>query len=223
MEMLPDTSQQLWRTEFEKQYTPERIRALNKHTRALINEYRSYGLRSTDTAEDRIYGALVKLFDGSRVWQPANVDLHGFLIGVVASDLSAELRRHHAAPMVAFDRPYRPREDDYTGEVMDNASMSGASACMESGWAVPVVCESTDEAWEFGLARLRELAGKKKKYADVLVLLDAFEDGVLTKRDVMNRLDWTPYRYRVAYERLIELAKGADPDVRDAIRAALTN
>lgn len=223
MEMVADTSQQLWRTEFDKQYTPERIRALNKHTRELIKEYRGYGLCSSDTPEDRIYQALVKLFDGSRTWEPNNVDLHGFLIGVVASDLSAELRRHHCAPMVSFDRPHSPREDDYTGETIDNVSHAGASTSMERGWKVQVVCESTDEAWELALTRLRVMASKKKRYADVLVLLDAFEDGVLIKRAVMAHLGWTAYRYRVAYERLVELANTADPDVRDAIREALAN
>lgn len=221
MEMIADTSQQLWRTEFDKQYTPERIRALNKHTRELIKEYRGFGLRSSDTAEDRIYTALVKLFDGSRIWEPNNVDLHGFLIGVVASDLSAELRRHKCAPMVSFDRSYSPREDDYTGEVID--SSGGASMSMEAGWKVQIVAESKDEAWEFALAHLRVEASKKKKYADVLALLDAFEDGVLMKHAVMTRLGWTAYRYRIAYERLVELANTTEPDVREAIREALAN
>jgi hypothetical protein len=221
MEMIPDTSQQLWRTEFDKQYTPERIRALNKHTRELIKEYRGYGLRSSDTAEDRIYTALVKLFDGSRTWEPNNVDLHGFLIGVVASDLSAALLRHKRTPMVSFDRSHSPREDDYTGEAID--SSGGAWASMEAGWKVPIVAESMDEAWEFALAHLRVMASKKKKYADVLALLDAFEDGFLTKSAVMAHLGWTAYRYRVANERLIELANATEPDVREAIRKALAN
>ncbi len=223
MEMIPNTSQQLWRTEFDKQYTPEMIRALNKETRELIKEYRGYGLRSSDAAEDRIYGALVKLFDGSRTWPIANVDLKGFLIGVIASDLSAELVRHKRAPMVSLDRQRSPREDDYTGEVMDNFSIARASTAVEGDWKVPLVCESTDEAWEFALTHLREMASKKKTDADALALLDAFEDGVFTKRDVMARLGWTAYRYRVAYERLAALANAADPDVRDAIRDALIN
>lgn len=223
MEMIPDTSQQLWRTEFDKQYTPEQIRALNKHARELIKEYRGYGLRSTDTAEDQIYTALVKLFDGTRIWEPNNVDLHGFLIGVVASDLSADLRRYTRAPMISLDRPHVLREDDYTGEVIENVSKADSSTSMEGGWQVPIVCESTDEAWEFGLARLREMASTKKKYADALALLDCFENGILTKRDVMAHLGWTAYRYRVAYERLVELANAVEPDVREAIREALAN
>ena len=221
MEMLPNTSQQLWRTEFDKQYTPEQIRALNKHTRALIKEYRGYGLRSTDTVEDRLYSALVKLFDGSRTWEPKNVDLHGFLIGVVASDLSAELRRHTSAPMVSLDRPHSSREDDYTGEMLENVPKRDASA--NGGWKVQLVGQSTDEAWELALALLREMATKKKRYADALALLDAFEEGMLTKRDVMDHVGWTAYRYRVAYERLVELANDTDPDMRNAIREALLN
>lgn len=224
MEMIPTTSQQLWRTEFDNQYTLEEIRALNKHAGELIKEYRGYGLRSTYTAEDRINDALVKLFDGDRIWQPENVDLHGFLMGVVASDLSAELVRHRRAPMVSFDRPHTPREDNYTGELIEHASKAAESTSVECGWAVPIVCESTDGAWEFALARLRDMASKKKKrYADVLKLLDAYDDGFLSKRAVMAHLGWKAYRYRVAVERLAELAEGIDPDVRAAIRDALLN
>lgn len=224
MEMIPTTPQQLWRTEFDNQYTLEAIRALNKHAAELIKEYRGYGLRSTQTAEDRISDALVKLFAEDRIWQPENVDLHGFLIGVIASDLSAELTRHRLAPMVSFDRPHVPREDDYTGEVIEYASRAAESASVESGWAVPIVCESTDGAWEFALTILRDMAAKKKRrYADVLKLLDAYDDGFLTKRAVMAHLGWKPYRYRVAVERLAELADNTDPDVRAAIRNALVN
>jgi len=81
MQMTADTPQQLWRTEFDKQYTREQIRALNKHARELLKEYRRKGLLATDTVEDRINGALAKLFDGSRVWDPTNVDLHGVATG----------------------------------------------------------------------------------------------------------------------------------------------
>jgi len=33
----------------------------------------------------------------------------------------------------------------------------------------------------------------------------------------------TAYRYRVAYERLVELANAVEPDVREAVREALAN
>ena len=223
MEMIPTTPQQLWRTEFDKQYTLEQIRALHKHAGELIKQYRGYGLRSTHSAEDRINDALVKLFKKDRIWKPENVDLHGFLIGVVASDLSDDLRQQRLAPMISFDRPYTPREDDYTGEVIEYASKAAESTSIEGGWAVPIVCKSTVEAWEFATARLREMASKKKKYSDVLKLLDAYDDGLCTKRAVVAHLNWKPYRYRVAVERLAELAKATDPEVRDAIRDALLN
>lgn len=61
------------------------LRDLVKQARALIRRYRS---TSTDTAEDRIHTAMAKLFDGSRTWDPTRVDLRGFLLGVVASDLT---------------------------------------------------------------------------------------------------------------------------------------
>jgi hypothetical protein len=68
---IPDTSQPLWRTEFDKQHTKDMLRALVKQTTALVKRYeRCTPRKSTDTAEDRIHTALLKLHDGSRTWDP---------------------------------------------------------------------------------------------------------------------------------------------------------
>lgn len=218
--MIQDTSQQLWRTAYDEQHTPEMMHRLFRHVKGLIRYYRRYGLRSTDSVEDRIHDALTKLFAGSRTWDPARVDLFGFLAGVVTSDLSAEMERGTIARIVSLDRRVASREDDYTGHVVEEASTAYAEKLITSNCPVPIACESKDAAWELALAHLRERSSAE---ADVLKLLDTYDEGIVEKRDVMKHLRWTAYKYRRAYERLVKLANHADPDVREAIRAGLTN
>ena len=94
MDTKPTASQQLWGTEFDKQFTKDMLRDLHKRATALIKRYERYAPRkSTDTTEDRVDTALMKLFDGARIWDPARVDLCGLLLGVIASDLTSDLRR----------------------------------------------------------------------------------------------------------------------------------
>lgn len=218
--IVQDTPQQLWRTAYDEQHTPEMMHRLFRHVKGLIKFYRRAGLRSTDTAEDRVHDALTKLFAESRTWDPSRVDLFGFLVGVVTSDLSAELERFKIAPMVSYDRPFASREDDYTGEVVEEAANAYAARLIAGGSPVALACESTHSAWELALAHLRDRAASDD---DVLAMIDSYDLGSIGKRDVMKRLGWSAYRYRRAYERLVRLASGADPDVREAIRAALTN
>ena len=50
-----NTTQPLWRTEFDKQYTKEMLCLLVKRATALIKRYDRFKSRkNTDTAEDRI-------------------------------------------------------------------------------------------------------------------------------------------------------------------------
>ena len=100
-------SQQLWGTEFDKQFTKDMLRDLHKRATALIKRYERYSPRkSTDTTDDRVDTALMKLFEGARIWDPARVDLCGFLLGVIASDLTSELRRSALAPQISALRRF---------------------------------------------------------------------------------------------------------------------
>lgn len=220
MAMIRDTSQQLWRTAYDEQHTPETMHRLFRHVKGLIRFYRRYGLRSTDTAEDRVHDALAKLFAGSRTWDPSRVDLFGFLAGVVTSDLSTEIERSKVARMVSLDRRAGAREDDYTGEVIEDSASSYATRLMDGGRPVPLACESKDAAWELALTHLRDRACA---HGDVLAMLDSYDEGIIEKQAVMKHLRWTAYKYRRAYEQLVRLATDADPDVREAIRAGLSN
>jgi len=220
MELADYTSQQLWRTEFDKQYTRDMLRALVKRATALARRYERYTTRkSTDTAEDRIHAAIAKLFTGDRIWDPSRVDLCGFLLGVVASDLTSELRRCALAPIVSVSDQGGLREDDYTGEPYED-SCANARASVEDGWPVPLAPESPHEAWALAMSQLHALAEGDDF---VLALLSCWEHGVIHKRDVVDRLAWPASRYKRTYQRVIALADCLDNSVREAICHALAN
>ncbi len=220
MDTKPTTSQQLWGTEFDKQFTKDMLRDLHKRATALIKRYERYSPRkSTDATEDRVDTALMKLFDGARIWDPARVDLCGFLLGVVASDLTSDLRRSVLAPQISFDDRRRKCEDDYTGEPCDESSTE-CRASVEDGVPVPLAAESVDAAWAVAMKHLYALANDDNL---VIALLDAYEQDAYQKRDVMALLKWSARTYKTAYGRLVTLAQTADPTVREAILYAFAN
>lgn len=220
MDTKPTASQQLWGTEFDKQFTKDMLCDLHKRATALIKRYERYTPRkSTDTTEDRVNTALMKLFDGARIWDPARVDLCGFMLGVIASDLTSELRRSVIAPLISFEERKRRREDDYTGEPCDESTVE-CRASIEEGLPVPLAPESVDAAWAVAMKHLYANAGDDKL---VIALLDAYEQGAYHKRDVMALLKWSARTYKTAYGRLITLAQAADPTVREAILYAFAN
>jgi hypothetical protein len=220
MEMGPDTTQELWRTEFDKQFTREMLRELVKRTMALVKRYERFTpRRSTDTADDRINSALVRLLHGARIWNPSRVDLGGFLLGVVASDLTGELRRAKLAPTSSLDEKPGHREDDYTGEPCDESG-TDSHASPNEGWPAPFVTRSMEEAWSLALKDLRVRAGED---AGVLGLLGAYEEGVFQKREVLALLKWSPRKYKQNYQRLVDLASAADDSVRESLTDVFAN
>jgi hypothetical protein len=220
---MHDTTQQLWRTEFDKQYTRELLRTLHKQTTALVRRYlRDTPRRGSDLGTlDRIHTAVMKLCAGSRVWDPERVDLGNFLLGVIASDLTAELRRATRFPEVSLDVPTPTPTDDYTGEPMPEAG-GAAPASTEPGGAhyARAEHESLDSAWRIAMPHLHDAAAKDR---DVLALLAAYDEGVCQRRDVMRLLHWNSNKYQRVYRRLLHLANQTDEDVRDAIARSLAN
>lgn len=210
------TTQPLWRTEYEKQFTKEMLTDLVKRVISTVKRYGRYARQSTDTPEDRINSAIAKLWAGSRIWDPKRVDLCGFLHGVVTSDLSRQVARLEKATFVSLDAPPACREDDYTGESCEDDGGRAAGA-NEDG---PLMCESVDEAWSIAMTHLRERAATDR---GVLALLDAYDDGVYIKRDVIDHLNWTASTYKRAYARLVMLADACDPWLRESIFHALKN
>jgi hypothetical protein len=209
------TTQPLWRTEYEKQYTKEMLTDLVKRVISTVKRFGRYARESTDTPEDRINTAIAKLWAGSRIWDPSRVDLCGFLVGVVTSDLSRQVHRASKAPLLPLDAPSALREDDYTGE-----SESDDETGVDPSGDAPFMSDSIDEAWSIAMTHLRERAAIER---GVLALLDAYDDGVYLKREVMAHLNWTGNTYKRAYTRLVMLADACDPWVRESIIYSLKN
>jgi hypothetical protein len=205
--MEPNTTQELWRTEFDKQYTKELLRDLIRQVPALVRRYeRKSPRRSTDTPEDRLHTAIMKLQEGARTWDPTRVDLGSFLLGVIASDLSGEMRRSKRFPQVSLnDRKLKLADHEASDLIRATRTTSH---------------ESTEGAWSIALAHLRELAASDKC---VLALLDAYDQGAFEKRDVMRLLKWPPTTYTRVYQRLLRLADRLDEELRDVIVDALAN
>jgi DNA-directed RNA polymerase specialized sigma24 family protein len=210
------TTQPLWRTDYEKQFTKDMLTDLIKRVISTVKRYGRYAQQSGDTPEDRINSAIAKLWGGTRIWEPERVDLCGFLHGIVTSDLSRQIARAKKASFVSYDVPPSQLEDDYTGEAFDDSGGRVAGATEES----PLVCESVDEAWSIAMTHLRERAATDR---GVLALLDAYDDGIYLKREVLAHLNWTASTYKRAYARLVMLADGCDPWIRESIFYALKN
>jgi hypothetical protein len=219
---MNDTTQELWRTEFDRQCTPELFRVLYKQTTALVRRcLRNTPARGADLGVlDRIHTAAMKLCDGSRVWDPERVDLGNFLLGVVASDLSAELCHATRFPETSLDEPPPTPRDDYTGEPIPDTATSLASTTRGPAHDAGAEHASLDRAWSVAMPHLREAAAKDR---DVLVLLAAYDQGVYARRDVMRQLRWNSNKYQRVYRRLLHVASSLDDDIRDVVAQCLAN
>ena len=213
---MQDTTQELWRTEFDKQYTKELLKVLWKQATALTKRFHRGGShrgRELDVG-DRINTAVMKLLEGTRVWDPARVDLGDFLLGVISSDLTAELRRAKRWPEISLDQPKPSREDDYSGEALGDR---------DEGSPVEAHLESSGSFYGVWCLAIPHLKARAATDDNVLRLIGAFEEGVYLKREVMRLLGWDSNKHQRVYRRLLRIAETTDEDVRDAIAQALAN
>ncbi|MCW5801777.1 MAG: hypothetical protein KIT31_05275 [Deltaproteobacteria bacterium] len=207
-----------WRIEFDRQCTRDLLQRLDRRIDALVKRYqRSTPRDGADRSTmDRIHTAVVKLLDGSRVWDPTRVDLEGFVLGTIASELAAEMRRAKRFPEVSIE-PMAAPEDDYTGEPVSDKNRAAPARPEPYASAEH---ESIDGAWRIAMPHLRERAANE---LDVLALLNAYDEGTYQRGDVMHRLTWDSARYQRTYRRLRSIATAADEGVRDLILRGLAS
>ena len=125
---------------------------------------------------------------------------------MIASDLSSEMRRSKRFPQVSIDdRKLRLAETEASDSIHATRATSH---------------EAAEGAWSVAMAHLTELAAGDK---GVLALLDAYDQGVFERRDVIKLLKWAPSTYKRVYQRLVDLADGVNQHLRDAIFEALAN
>jgi hypothetical protein len=208
MAAVMNSPERLWRTEFDKQLTDEMMERVVKQTIVLVRKVeRRTPWRDQQTADDRLHSAIVKMLDGSLRWEPARVDLERFLLGAIAGDISHELEhaerfRHHSL------------DDETRNQERLEAETSDAIAEDRV-----VKNEVPVRAWWSDLiAELRKHA-RGDRY--VLAILDAFDDGKLTRREVMACTSMTSKQYHAAFQRLTRAAQKVRADVRELIAQAI--
>lgn len=134
------------------------------------------------SVEHVVNQAIEHCLDGSRVWDPTNVDLPGFLRGVIRSLVSAERKR------------YVKRRTFAASDLLENANIA-----MEVTTASPED-EAVDE--EARGALVADVEACARGDADLEALLAAILDGNTKREQLVEALGWTPERVSVARKKL---------------------
>lgn len=198
-----NTPQQLWRTEFDRQATDETMTRVLKHAESLVRQAERWTRRLDPmTIDDRLHAAIVGTLSGRLTWDPARVDLACHLIGAIETRLTHELRHARRFVHVSLD------DDDKNADDLEHAT----SEALAAGRASPDD-DAIDTCFAESLAQLRVLA-----HADqpVLHLLDAYDEQVVDKAEVLALTGMSARTYHNARQRLVRLAKKLPIEVREA-------
>ena len=204
----PD-KQILRRTDFDKQLTQSVMERVVKQTMQLVAEVeRKTPWRDQLGPDDRLHTAILKTLEGTRRWDPERVDLGGHLFGIVASDISHELEHDEQFVDASL-------EDD---EHQDLEALQH-----ETEEALARSAPTSDErpapnVWSLAMDALREVA---RGEPDVLAIIDAYDQGAFTKREVMRVSKLRARAYARAHARLAELAQTVDDETRETILQAI--
>jgi DNA-binding transcriptional ArsR family regulator len=208
--MKEDTTQTLWRTEFDNQASPTMFAQLVKRTTALTHGVESTSpWRETLAPMDRINTAIMKTLAGSYKWDPDRVGLDLHLLNVIGSDISHEMRREtrlakRGVRMVSLDED----EDEQNIDQLDHDVTESLEAERVSASETPALL-LVDV-----VARLRVLAARDQA---VLRILDAYDQGAFTRSEIVRITGMSPRTYQAAYKRLVRLAQEIAVDVRAAL------
>jgi hypothetical protein len=200
--------QQLWRTQFDRQLTDEMMERVLKQTIALVrNVERKTPWRDQQTPDDRLHTAIVKTLDGTLRWDHERIDLQTHFLGAIASEVSHELERAHRFRQVSIDAENQNAEalERETSEALEGARASKQEIPSESWWSVAMA----------------EFRRHSPSDTGVLAILDAYEHGKFTRRDVMAHGGLSSRQYHAAYQRLVRAAQKIDEGARDLIMQAI--
>lgn len=203
-----NTPERLWRTQFNQQLTNQMMERVLKQTIALIARMEQLTpWRDYAGADDRLQAAIVKTLDGTLKWDPERVDLERFFLGAIAGDISHELEHSDKFPHDSLED-----EDLNLDDLEDEAGAALASQRTVKGEVPKKVW------WSQIIDELRTLADGD---IAVLAMLDAYDHGAFTKRDVMAYTKLSSRQYHAAYQRLLRIAKKVDGDVRELVLKAI--
>ena len=131
------------------------------------------------SVEHVVNQAIEHCLDGSRTWDPSNVDFPGFLRGVIRSLVSAERKQY-------VKRRTFAASDDRIAEAMDLADSPEDDAVTE----------------EARIGLLADVAACARGDADLEALCAAILDGHVKREELVEALGWTPERVSVARKKL---------------------
>ncbi len=194
-----------WRAEFEKQATRDMMERVTRYARRRVKMIERVG-RKIDPlyARELVQDALGDTLEGRRTWDPERTTLLAHLMGVVHS------RSGHAMVRAATLR-HRSIDDSADDNSVDGRPIEAeASHTLARHASVPeelIVAHARSSAD----ALRRSCAGD----ATMCQLLDAFEQGKVERRDVMEFTGMSAKTYDNARHRLFRLVAKLPADMHE--------
>ena|SRR5258706_6569373 len=179
-----------------------------KQTISLVRKVeRATPWRDQYTSDERLHTAIVKTLDGKLTWDPDRVDLERFFLGAIAGDISHELEHAENFPHTSLD------DEKCNPDALECESSEAIAEARAAKSEVP-----KQVWWSEVMVELRKHVGDDAK---VLAILDAYDNGKLTRRAVMEFTNLSSKQYHAAYQRLMRAAQKVDDDVRELIFKAI--
>jgi len=204
-----DSPERLWRTQFDKQLSADVIERVVNQTRLLVRKVEKCARwRDDQMPSERLNTVLVKLLDGRLQWDPQRCDLERFLFMAIAGEISHELERTAKFRHVSLD------DENLNQDDLELATSDAIADGRESKTEV-----AKEEWWTVAMAEFRKHANGDQ---GVLAIVDSYDHGAMTRREVMTFTKMTDKQYKAAYARFQRVAKKIDEDVRDLIIDAIT-
>ena len=204
-----DSPERLWRTQFDKQISAEVIERVVNQTKLLVRKVEKRSRwRDDQLPVERFNAVLVKLLDGRLQWDPQRCDLERFLLMAIAGHISHELER-------AAKFRHVSRDDDKVNQ--DDLELDTSDAISIGRESMNEVAK--DEWWTLAMAEFRKHASDDQ---GVLAMVDAYDHGATTRREVMAFTKMTARQYKATYARFQRVTMKIDESVREMIVDAIT-
>jgi hypothetical protein len=205
--IVPAVQTDEWLREFEAQATTELYEKATRYATERARQIAEVGGHvDDDYVHEVVQAAFADTYIGTLTWTPcASLEQH--VIHAIKSrtrhDRERAMERRHVSLNLQESTPLVEEVE---------ASLSAAQAGTVATAAARALASAS-------MAVLRALASGRHD-EDVLRLLDAFDDGVFAKQDILARTGISMRRYRNARNRLARYVQQLPADVRDAAENA---
>lgn len=191
-----------WRSEFERQATPDVRERLYRAARARLRMYAGRTRHVNDAdVDDVVMSALADTLDGGLSWDPGSQTLERHLLDAIAFRVrdQARFKNRHG---------HEPYEEDESGEPITSR-----------------VIDDIGDTYDLRVVADQVVSDIQVRVTDdpeVLMLMALFAEGVTDRADVIREAKMSPAEYDNAVRRLRRLTKQLPKQTRDAAMAALT-